>query len=85
MARDPGTYHYNAALPWENALSGTDVHNTITLNGQDQMTRAGRFLWLDWAQARLAPAESALTADHNGYRQFGVFHKRTVTALEDGG
>jgi hypothetical protein len=86
VALDPGTYHYNAALPWENALSGTDVHNTVTLNGQDQMTRAGRFLWLDWAQATLAPADSGrLIAVHDGYRRFKVVHKRSVTALEAGG
>ncbi len=31
LALDPGTYQYNASPPWENVLSGTDVHNTVTL------------------------------------------------------
>ncbi len=44
LALDPGTYHYNAPPPWENAFARTAVHNTVTIDGLDQMTRAGRFL-----------------------------------------
>jgi hypothetical protein len=47
----PGTFRYTAPAPWDNSLARTLVHNTIELNHQDQMKRAGRFLWLDWAQA----------------------------------
>ncbi len=49
---DAGTYHYNAAPPWENALTHASVHNTVTLNGADQFTRAGRFLYLDFARVK---------------------------------
>jgi hypothetical protein len=51
LARDAGTYLYNGPAPWNNGLAGTAVHNTVTVNQQDQMRRAGRFLWVDWAQA----------------------------------
>jgi Heparinase II/III-like protein/Heparinase II/III N-terminus len=51
LARDAGTYLYNGEPPWNNGLAGTAVHNTVTVDRRDQMRRAGRFLWLDWAQA----------------------------------
>jgi hypothetical protein len=80
VAQDAGTYLYNAPPPWENPLSSTEVHNTVTINGENQMTRAGRFLWLDWNQARLTapPSPTIIRAEHNGYEKFGVTHQRSV-------
>jgi hypothetical protein len=90
LAQDAGSYSYNAPPPWENALSRTSAHNTLAVNGRDQMTRAGRFLWLDWAQARIIAHERAddgswerLVAQHDGYRRLGLLHQRSVTALYD--
>jgi hypothetical protein len=90
VASDAGTYLYNAEQPWDNALSSTFVHNTVSVDGQDQMTRAGRFLWLDWAQARdimlEKPADGSwlrAAAWHDGYRRLGVSHRRAVTAFQD--
>jgi len=91
IAMDAGTFSYNDPAPWDNALASTHVHNTITIDGKDQMDRAGRFLWLDWAQAEVisheldpnAPFERII-ARHNGYQQIGVIHQRTVTAEEGG-
>lgn len=81
IALDAGTAFYNARPPWENALSGTEVHNTLTINGQPQMTRAGRFLWLDWAQAvAVEHSPARATATHDGYRAFGLDHRRIVEA-----
>jgi hypothetical protein len=91
LALDPGTYQYNASSPWDNALADTAVHNTLTVDGQQQMTRAGRFLWLDWAQAEVLGHEvnqegrlAWITAEHDGYRRLGARHQRKLTALEDG-
>lgn len=83
---DAGSYLYNGEQPWENGLAGTPVHNTVTSEGHDQMTRAGRFLWLDWAQADSASYEvkdvgTAIEARHDGYRTFGVVHRRSVVAF----
>jgi hypothetical protein len=87
IAQDAGTYLYNAPPPWENALARTEVHNTISLDGMDQMTHAGRFLWLDWAQAQAVEWErpedgswERAAALHNGYRHLGAAHRREVTA-----
>ena len=51
IAQDAGTYLYNADPPWDNRLTAAQLHNTVTVNGRDQFTRAGRFLYLDWFNA----------------------------------
>lgn len=80
IARDPGSYRYNAPAPWGNALAGTAVHNTVTVNGRDQMQPAGRFLWLDWARAQvLSGSSDAVIAEHDGYRDMGLAHQRQVS------
>ena len=91
IALDPGTYQYNAPQPWQNALSVTGVHNTLTLDGQDQMLRASRFLWLDWAQAEIVAHTineygelNKVTAEHDGYRKLDARHQRTLLSKEDG-
>jgi hypothetical protein len=91
LAQDAGTYLYNSAPPWENSLTSTLVHNTVVVDGRETMQRAGRFLYLDWAQARILSYQhsadgnlESLTAEHNGYRKFGVIHQRQVTALAEG-
>jgi len=85
VAMDPGTYQYNATKPWDNALATAHVHNTLTLDGQDQMTLAGRFLWLDWAQATTLSHEIddhgnliCVRVEHNGYRWLGALHQRSL-------
>jgi Heparinase II/III-like protein/Heparinase II/III N-terminus len=93
IARDAGTYLYNGAPPWNNGLARTAAHNTITVNGRDQMRRAGRFLWLDWAQAsgesRLSRIGSSqdhpwidyFAGEHDGYSRSGIKHRRRVQWL----
>jgi len=91
VAQDAGTYLYNVDPPWDNRLTAAQVHNTVTVNGRDQFTRAGRFLYLDWFNAY---RRGSLEADpdilqrvrgrHWGYWRAGVRHERTVTALADG-
>lgn len=90
IAQDAGTFLYNAAAPWDNPLVSTRVHNTLTVDGRDQMTRAGRFLTLDWFPAY---SKSVLEADenilgrilsyHKGYRRLGIRHERVVTVFTD--
>jgi asparagine synthase (glutamine-hydrolysing) len=88
LARDAGTYLYNGATPWDNGLARTRVHNTVTIDEQEQMRRAGRFLWVDWAQAwgRSFASTSdtfpdTFEGEHDGYRRIGVRHHRTVRYL----
>ncbi|MDW8226230.1 MAG: alginate lyase family protein, partial [Anaerolineales bacterium] len=83
---DAGTYSYNAPPPWTNALTAAAYHNTVTVNGKDQMTRAGRFLYLDWVQAYrriLIPTlPSELQRLSGRYRGRGYRHLRTVSLFE---
>ncbi|HMD89432.1 MAG TPA: alginate lyase family protein [Anaerolineaceae bacterium] len=85
LAMDAGTYLYTAPAPWQNTLMDTIVHNTIQVDGQNQMLRAGRFLWLNWAQSRqLFEIENDHTraAEHDGYQHIGVKHQRTLMRVE---
>ncbi|MFN2264113.1 MAG: alginate lyase family protein [Anaerolineales bacterium] len=86
IALDPGTYFYNAPAPWQNPFTHSSLHNTVTIDGQDQMTYAGRFLWLDWAQAEVLDQLTGekgklvkIVAQHDGYTHLGVIHRRSVT------
>ena len=85
ILRDSGTYMYNCEEPWESYFPSTAAHNTIRVDGQDQMTRASRFMWFDWTKARLIRYEDAeagklMQGEHYGYRRKGqnVVHRRTV-------
>ncbi len=91
LARDAGTFRYNADPPWDNSLTSALVHNTVTVDGRDQFRRAGRFLYLDWFDAfKGASVESnpfimqRVRGWHAGYRKQGIRHERTVTAYVDG-
>jgi len=88
IAQDAGTYLYNASTPWDNALVTTRVHNTVMVDGREQMTRAGRFMVLDWTNAysknEIASDENVLgraKATFKGYRD--VKHERTVSVFRD--
>jgi len=79
VACDAGTYLYNANPPWDNKLSSTLIHNTVSINSQDQMTLAGRFLWLDWAKAKIVSYNpNSINGIHDGYLKSGVIHKRKM-------
>jgi hypothetical protein len=92
LTLDPGTYSYNAPAPWDNALTSTSVHNTVTVNHADQMPRASRFLHLDWRAASVQTEIETLREPfhgeklgeviwhvHRGYfSRFGILHKRAI-------
>ncbi|NMC45836.1 MAG: hypothetical protein GYA52_03305 [Chloroflexi bacterium] len=79
LALDAGTYLYNAPEPWCNALRSTRVHNTVTVDGLDQMLPTSRFMWLDWANAHILASDAfSITARHDGYRELGIIHQRTL-------
>jgi Heparinase II/III-like protein/Heparinase II/III N-terminus len=90
LARDAGTFLYNGPAPWNNGLAGTAVHNTVMVDGRDQMRRAGRFLWLDWAQAagrsfstKGAGYPDSFEGEHDGYRRLGVKHRRSIQCVSE--
>jgi len=73
---DPGTYSYNENDPWNNPFAHTVYHNTVTIDGQSQMERMGKFLWLPWVQGdvlkRCVSDSGQLVyfeGEHNGYQR----------------
>lgn len=53
VAADAGSYRYTAPPPWSNALADEQVHNVPRWPGRPQASRRGRFLWLEWAEAKV--------------------------------
>ncbi|MBC8351297.1 MAG: alginate lyase family protein [Planctomycetes bacterium] len=92
IAVDAGTYSYNSTEPWDNPLSRTEYHNTVTVDGSDQMDRASRFLWLPWLSAEgsaVRRSAKGLLAywegKHDGYKRLKdpVTHRRAILRLGD--
>ncbi len=82
IALDAGTFQYNAPPPWDNGLAQTMVHNTLMINKKDQMYRAGRFLWLDWAQSKIVDyRDNMICAEHYGYQKLRAVHRRTLKRI----
>jgi hypothetical protein len=93
IACDAGSYLYNGPPPWRNGLAKTCVHNTVMVDNADQMSRAGIFLWLDWAQGsiqRFSSSKNGFMAyfqgEHDGYRRLPgpAIHRRSVLRLPEG-
>jgi asparagine synthase (glutamine-hydrolysing) len=85
---DSGTYLYNAAAPWNVAFSGTAAHNTVMIDGRDQMRRFSRFLWLDWARGSNVRHNSegdseSWQGEHDGYQRLNVIHRRKIERYGD--
>ena len=71
LLRDGGTGAYNPppgdASWWHEHFTGTAAHNTLAFDGEDQMPRAGRFLFARWPRTEALPDGAAYT-DHRGRR-----------------
>ncbi len=86
IIRDAGTFKYNADPDQLRFFCGTAGHNTIMIDGKDQMEKGDRFIWYKWSEA-----VSAAVIDENTkfYRFEGcirafrhlnekVFHTRII-------
>lgn len=83
---DPGTYSYNPREGWVNYFIGTSSHNTVTVDGRDQMKKGSRFLWSDWVQGKILKFNSkdstpVFVGEHSGYKP--IIHRRFVAQRED--
>ncbi len=83
---DPGTYCYHGEPEWRGYFRSTLGHNTLELDGTDQSTSGGPFLWVRHARSRVVHARSGAggvsrwIGQHTGYRSWRhpVVHQRTV-------
>ncbi|WP_170291023.1 alginate lyase family protein [Neomoorella glycerini] len=93
IAQDGGSYLYNDELSYHYYFMGTSSHNTVAVDGQDQMQLIRRFKWLNLVQAgRIetgippGPGKWYVAGEHYGYRRLkgGLVHRRRVMALGAG-
>jgi len=81
---DPGTYSYNLPAPWNNALTGSGYHNTITVNGADQMRKASKFLYLDWNDSWVVNTlPNTIFTSTNCWEKFHIQHSRRITVANN--
>jgi Heparinase II/III-like protein/Heparinase II/III N-terminus len=69
---DPGTYCYHGEPEWRSYFRSTIAHNSVELDGRNQSTEGGPFLWLRHANAREIDVRdigdaAEWTAEHDGY------------------
>ena len=85
IACDAGTYLYNGPGIWRNGLAHTSVHNTVTVDNQDQMKMVSRFIWTKWAKGKILKQNpKTWRGEHDGYKRLAdpVTHKRTVSSVD---
>jgi len=89
---DSGTFIYNCEQPWQSYFSSTSSHNTLTIDGKNQMSKGPSFMWYDWTKSKLIIHKSFKSGHtqifqgrHYGYCRDGmnVIHQRAVLTLDD--
>ena len=92
LACDPGSYYYFGNASWNKAFVSTRFHNTVSVDGLDQMDRGPRFVWLNWTRSQVIRCVSSETGclqyfegEHYGYQRLArpVIHRRAVLAFAD--
>ncbi|MFH1555969.1 MAG: alginate lyase family protein, partial [Pseudomonadota bacterium] len=90
VAVDAGTFSYAEGGAAADALVRTRAHNTMEVDGCDQMERFGRFLWFPWITGQrlrtIADREGSVVffeGEHDAYRRRGVAVRRAVRRLEN--
>ena len=87
---DPGTYFYGGEADWRRYFRSTRAHNTVEVDGQDQAKQQGAFQWTKPFACTLIKSETGadgclrLLAEHQGYRELGVLHRRALAVFADG-
>ncbi len=87
---DPGSYLYNGPARWHNHFMRTESHNTVQVDGFDQMVHFRQFKCLYWTEGKLLrlderPEWVLCEGEHYGFRRNpgGCVHRRSVLFLKD--
>lgn len=83
---DAGTFSYNTSQEDLLYFNGTTSHNTMMLNDRDQMTKASRFIWLNWTRSKVIgfkKTEKATIFEGEHYGYSPIVHRRGVCLLKD--
>ena len=86
VLRDSGSFQYNTSKELIHYFNGSEGHNTISINGNDQMQKGDRFIWNYWvkyAKANLTELQNTFVfeGEIKGYQHLGsnILHHRMVT------
>jgi asparagine synthase (glutamine-hydrolysing) len=87
---DPGSFLYNASPEWHKHFLRTASHNTVKVDGHDQMLHFRQFKVLYWTRASLLEFEdradwAMCAGEHYGYRRHpgACVHRRAVLFVKD--
>ena len=87
---DAGSYLYNGPADWHAHFAGTASHNTLTVDGRDQMLHFRRFKNVYLTHAKLLDMQdhvdwAACTGEHYGFRRFAgrCVHRRSMLFFKD--
>ena len=80
---DSGTFTYHTEYEWRKYFMGTLAHNTVRINKKNQADIAGPTLWRNHYKTKILKAQISdnienVVAQHNGYKNEGVTHKREI-------
>jgi asparagine synthase (glutamine-hydrolysing) len=85
---DPGSYMYNGLPKWHDHFLRTGSHNTVQIDGRDQMPHIRQFKTLYRTQASLlhfedTPDWATCSGEHYGYvREEHCTHRRSILLLK---
>ena len=86
VLRDNGSYQYNTSKELINYFNGAEGHNTISIDGKDQMQKGDRFIWNFWvkyAKANLTESQYKFVfkGEIKGFKHLdsNILHQRIVT------
>ncbi len=86
VLRDAGSYHYYHRDPnWKRLFYSAEAHNTVQVNGQEQMVKGPNFLWFRWPKVigrKVSDNELSLTIRCD--TKIPYTHSRTVTRHTNG-
>jgi len=86
--RDAGSYMYNTSKEELDFFMGTKSHNTISVNGENQMLKGSRFIWYNWIKetnALLSEETDTYHFDGNikAFKHIGNYtHRRKVAKMK---
>jgi hypothetical protein len=87
---DPGTYCYHGQPEWRSYFRSTRAHNTIEIDGENQVHEAGPFMWAGHADAvvdgcDVDPAgQQKWTAHHTSYSRLDAALRHAREVVLDG-
>lgn len=88
--RDAGSYKYNTSPDLYNYFNGCEGHNTLSIDGKNQMQKGPRFIWFHWvknAEGKWVENENDYTFEGwiEAFRQIkkDIVHRRKVRKIKN--